>query len=70
MSTTTAAELIDVPTPDIIQLHHNCLLELLRRHPPTWPTSPVYHMAARIFATTRELHAALSELDHQEPTAP
>ena len=67
---TGPAELTDLDTADVIQLQHNCLLELLRRHPPTWPTSPIYHMAARIFDATRDFHAAISDHARQESIAP
>ena len=59
MSATTAADLTELTEPDLMQLHHLCLLELLRRYPPTWPTSPAYRMAARIFDATKELHQAI-----------
>ena len=55
------AALINVPTPQLVQLQHDALLELLRRHPPTWPHSPIYNVARRLFDVTRELHQALAD---------
>ena len=61
------ARLLDLTEAELTQLQHNCLLELLRRYPPTWPTTPAYNLVRRIFDTTRELHQALEQLP--APTA-
>ena len=55
------AALLNIPTPQLVQLQHDALLELLRRYPPTWPHSTVYNVARRLFDTTRELHQAIND---------
>lgn len=57
------ATLLVLTETELTQLHHNCLLELLRRYPPTWPSSPAYNLARRLFETTMELHQALGSHD-------
>jgi hypothetical protein len=53
------AALLDVPTDQLLQQHHDVTLELLRRYPPRWPQVAVYNIARRIFDTTMELHQQL-----------
>jgi hypothetical protein len=55
------ASLLKLPTDQLVQLQHDALLEVLRRYPPTWPHTPIYNVARRLFDTTRELHQAMAD---------
>ena len=64
------ANLLDLTEAELMTLQHNCLLELLRRYPPTWPTAPAYNLVRRIFDTTTELHQAIADIEAAKAQAP
>jgi len=68
----TPAQLLNLSTDKLLRLQHDTMLELLRRHPPTWPHIHIYNTARRVFDGVRELHQAIEQLaradDHQAAT--
>jgi hypothetical protein len=55
------AALLNHTTDQLVALHHDTTLELLRRFPPTWPTIHAYNVARRVFDATRDLHQAMAD---------
>jgi hypothetical protein len=57
------AALLAHTTDQLLALHHEATLELLRRFPPSWPTIHAYNVARRVFDATRDLHQAITSVD-------